>query len=128
MKLLLPFLVLVAYITTMAHAFPSYARSDSPDYSLFLKKAAEIKAGKGEHAKLIRRAVEMAGRADSNGTTKDGFGPRRLTALINPANFKFNDKEQTVDLTSDEHKFIPPGPGQIRGPCPGLNLVSAGVP
>ncbi|CAO1633105.1 unnamed protein product [Sympodiomycopsis kandeliae] len=116
MKLLLPFLVLVTYVSTLAHAFPSYARSEGADYSLFLKKAAEIKAGKGEHADLIRRAVE--GNA-GNGTSKDGFGQRRLTALLNPANFKFNDKEQTVDLTSDEHKFIAPGPNDIRGPCPG---------
>lgn len=117
MKFLIPLLVLVTYVTTVAHAFPSYARANNADYSLFLKKAAEIKAGKGQHADLIRRAVQ--GGDASNSTSKDGFGQRRLTALINPANFKFNDKEQTVDLTSDEHRFIAPGPNDIRGPCPG---------
>lgn len=111
----------VACMSPLATAFPSFAKQGEPDYSLFLKKAAEIKAGKGEHSKLFRRAVESY---DGKGTSKNGFGQRRLNALINPANFKFNLEEQTVDLTSEKHKFVPPGPNDIRGPCPGLNLVS----
>lgn len=110
---------LVSALTSVATAFPSFQNSDSPQYAEFLKRAAEIKAGKVETAKIFKR-----GSNDSLETPGGGFGHRRLTALINPSNFKFNAKEQQVDLTSDKHKFIPPGDGDIRGPCPGLNLVS----
>lgn len=115
MKLTLLTAAATALIGTVS-AFPSFQNADSPQYAEFLKQAAAIKSN-GKSSALWKR--------DGNLETPDnGFGQRRLTALLNPANFKYNAQEQHVDLTSDEHKFIPPGPNDIRGPCPGLNLVS----
>lgn len=94
-----------------ATAFPSYADLSKVDYSAFLEKAAKIKNGQ----ELFKRATN---------SSNPGFGQRTFHAVINPASFKYNAQEQYVDLTSDEHKFIPPGPGDIRGPCPGLNLLA----
>lgn len=34
-----------------------------------------------------------------------------------------NNIDQLVSV-SGEHEFIKPGPGDIRGPCPGLNAAS----
>lgn len=34
-----------------------------------------------------------------------------------------NNTDQLVSV-SGEHEFIKPGPGDIRGPCPGLNAAS----
>ncbi|SJX64389.1 uncharacterized protein SRS1_15029 [Sporisorium reilianum f. sp. reilianum] len=109
LTILIPALsVLLSSVT----AFPSYAGLDKIDYSAFLEKAAKIKGGE----ELIKRGTP------NNGNT--GFEQRTLHALIDPASFKYNEKEQYVDLTSDEHKFIPPGANDIRGPCPGLNLLA----
>ncbi|PWN32429.1 uncharacterized protein FA14DRAFT_73355 [Meira miltonrushii] len=106
-------------LLSSVQAFPALGDPSSPQYGEFLKRAAEIKAGKGKFQNLIKRGSNFTQQTPDN-----GFGHRRLTALIDPDSFKYNEKEQTVDLTSDEHKFIPPGPGDIRGPCPGLNLLA----
>lgn len=101
-------------------AFPALKDPASPQYAEFLKRAAEIKAGKHAFGDILKRAENASSSLETPG---GGFGHRRLTALLNPDNFKYNAKEQYVDLTSDEHKYIPPGPADLRGPCPGLNIV-----
>ncbi|PWN51383.1 hypothetical protein IE53DRAFT_52592 [Violaceomyces palustris] len=111
--------VLSASLIAGTQAFPHFANraeafgdglksEDSELTKAWLKKIDEFKAGGGDYEK----------RADSNG------GGRKLTALINPANFKFNADEQLVDIYSEAHRFQPPGPNDIRGPCPGLNLLA----
>lgn len=143
MRIFAPLTAIVS-ILGVATAFPSYSNRadhekiasiiaratnsrDAGQYTAFLKKAAEIKAGKSDHADIVRRALNGTDANGDNGTDNNGFGRRKLNALINPANFKFNAQEQHIDLTSDTHKFIAPGPDDIRGPCPGLNLVSSVV-
>lgn len=111
MKLLALFPILSVLLGSVA-AFPAYADLNKVDYSAFIERAAQIKAGK----EIYKRATNESGNT--------GFEQRTLHALINPASFKYNAQEQYVDLTSDEHKFIPPGPNDIRGPCPGLNLLA----
>ncbi|ETS62251.1 hypothetical protein PaG_03322 [Moesziomyces aphidis] len=111
MKLLAIIPALSILLTSVA-AFPSYGDLSKVDYSAFLEKAAQIKGGQ----ELIKRAT--------NNSQTTGFEQRTFHALINPASFKFNPQEQHIDLTSEEHKFIPPGPNDIRGPCPGLNLLA----
>ncbi|KAE9981996.1 hypothetical protein BLS_006748 [Venturia inaequalis] len=37
---------------------------------------------------------------------------------------EFDASKQCFDLTSGKHKFVPPGPRDIRGPCPGLNALA----
>ena len=115
----LSIITLAVWSVASVTAFPALKNPGSPQYAEFVKRAAEIKAGKGPLSELLKRSDN-----DSLGTPDNGFGHRTLTALINPDNFKYNAKEQFVDLTSDEHKYIPPGPDDIRGPCPGLNVVS----
>jgi hypothetical protein len=102
--------LVAALLAGTASAFPAFSKSQDPKYAEFLKRAAEIRQG-GEI--YTKRA-----------TNDSGFGHRTLTALINPDSFQYNAEEQTVDLTSDDHTWIAPGPNDIRGPCPGLNLVS----
>ncbi|SPO27775.1 uncharacterized protein UTRI_10184 [Ustilago trichophora] len=109
---LLTIISTLSFLLGSATAFPSYADLSKVDYSAFLEKAAQIKGGQ----EIIKRATPNSGNS--------GFEQRTFHALIDPASFKFNAKEQYVDLTSDEHKFIPPGPNDIRGPCPGLNLLA----
>ncbi len=109
---LLAFIPALSVLLTGVAAFPSYGDLSKVDYSAFLEKAAQIKGGQ----ELIKRAT--------NNSQTTGFEQRTFHALINPASFKFNPQEQHIDLTSEEHKFIPPGPNDIRGPCPGLNLLA----
>lgn len=42
-----------------------------------------------------------------------------------PAGLPFTtfNKNQLINVTG-EHAYAPPGPGDIRGPCPGLNALS----
>ncbi|KAJ9477203.1 HEME_HALOPEROXIDASE domain-containing protein [Pseudozyma hubeiensis] len=117
-------------------AFPSYADLSKADISAVLERAAQLNGGKDlpdlskvDYSAFLERSAQIkAGdellkrQTPDNGNT--GFEQRTFHALINPASFKYNAQEQHVDLTSDEHKFIAPGPNDIRGPCPGLNLLA----
>lgn len=42
---------------------------------------------------------------------------------LEPRNVIFSAEEQFVS-TSGAHAFVPPGPNDIRGPCPGLNAAA----
>lgn len=35
----------------------------------------------------------------------------------------FSEEEQLVSIEG-EYAFVPPGPGDLRGPCPGLNAAA----
>jgi hypothetical protein len=35
----------------------------------------------------------------------------------------FNAQAQSIDVSGD-HSFVPPGAGDLRGPCPGLNALA----
>jgi hypothetical protein len=35
----------------------------------------------------------------------------------------FNAQAQAIDVSGD-HAFLPPGAGDLRGPCPGLNALA----
>ncbi|KAH9837414.1 Cloroperoxidase [Teratosphaeria destructans] len=48
---------------------------------------------------------------------------RQLDSIIPPP---FDASQQLVDVTG-EHEFVPPGPGDQRGPCPGLNALAASL-
>lgn len=36
----------------------------------------------------------------------------------------FDPSKQCFNLTGGDHKFVSPGPNDIRGPCPGLNALA----
>ncbi len=92
---LFAFVPALAVLVGSATAFPSFADPSKVDYSAFLEKAAKIKGGQ----ELVKRATNNSGQT--------GFEQRTFHALINPASFKYNAQEQTVDLTSDEHQVHP---------------------
>lgn len=115
--------VAVSCILGTASAFPALKDANSPKYTEFLKRAAELKAGNDAFTNVLKRAA-ADNATNPLETPGGGFGHRRLHSLINPDGFKYNINEQRVDLTSDKHKYIAPGPGDIRGPCPGLNILA----
>lgn len=48
---------------------------------------------------------------------------RDLEATLPKKRAVFDAKAQYVDVTG-AHKFVPPGPNDLRGPCPGLNALA----
>ncbi|UZJ55931.1 hypothetical protein CBS101457_005251 [Exobasidium rhododendri] len=102
-----------ALLVGAAQAFPAFQKASDPKYVEFLKRAAEIKSG----APIFERRA-------TNNSQQTGFEHRTLQALINPDSFQYDAEAQTVDLTSEEHKFVAPTSTDIRGPCPGLNLLA----
>jgi hypothetical protein len=36
----------------------------------------------------------------------------------------FDARKQCLELTHGPYKFVSPGPGDIRGVCPGLNIMA----
>lgn len=48
---------------------------------------------------------------------------RDVDSLVSPNAFKFDEKAQHLDV-SGEHEWRAPQPGDIRGPCPGLNVLA----
>jgi len=94
MKLSLTIISAMAAITASGvAAFPTYATdniveraSQEPEkYALFLEKVKELKEGR-----VDKRA---GGKVDG----KDGY--RSITALLNPANFDYNEEQQRVSET-----------------------------
>lgn len=93
---------------------PRDASDDTPIQAAFRKRVAEIKSGEDVFPK-IKRATPR---------NENQQYPRTVFALINPESFPYNEQEQYVDLDSSEHEYQQPGPDDIRGPCPGLNLLA----
>jgi hypothetical protein len=49
---------------------------------------------------------------------------KMLEALFEPVN-TFNEKAQYIDVSQGSgHEYVPPGSGDLRGPCPGLNAFA----
>lgn len=69
-----------------------------------------------------RRALENPEAFKSHFEKKDASQEKRQTG---PGGLPFTtfDENQLVDVTGD-HKWVAPGPKDIRGPCPGLNALA----
>ena len=69
-----------------------------------------------------RRALEDPESFSSLLNKKDTTNEKRQTG---PAGLPFTtfNENQHVDVTGD-HKWIAPGPNDLRGPCPGLNALA----
>ncbi|KDN42879.1 hypothetical protein K437DRAFT_157159 [Tilletiaria anomala UBC 951] len=102
------------YLARGFNIYPSSAATDTPLQAAFRKKVAEVKAG----GDVFER------RANTTRRNENEEYPRTIFSLLNPEAFDYNERDQYIDLTSDQHKFIAPGPRDIRGPCPGLNLLA----
>lgn len=69
-----------------------------------------------------RRALEDPGTFNSHFEKRDATQEKRQTG---PGGLPFTtfDENQRVDVTGT-HKWVAPGPNDIRGPCPGLNALA----
>lgn len=69
-----------------------------------------------------RRALENPEVFNSQFEKRDASQEKRQTG---PAGLPFTtfDENQLIDVTGT-HKWVAPGPGDIRGPCPGLNALA----
>lgn len=69
-----------------------------------------------------RRALENPEAFKSHFEKRDASQAKRQTG---PAGLPFTtfDENQLVDVTGT-HKWVAPGPNDIRGPCPGLNALA----
>lgn len=93
--------LVAAVAAPAALAFPAGALSDFGDIS-------------NEDLAQIQALVEQV---------KGDILQKRALGLDAMPNKKFDPVAQRVD-TSGEHRFIPPGPNDIRGSCPGLNILA----
>ncbi|KAF7189733.1 Dothistromin biosynthesis peroxidase dotB [Pseudocercospora fuligena] len=102
--------VLLAAAAPLANAFPA----------AMLEKAAsdpEIAARALEISNLIQR--RRNGELDARQAGADA-----ATAIFEPTN-TFNAAEQYIDVSKGSgHEYVAPGPGDLRGPCPGLNAFA----
>ena len=69
-----------------------------------------------------KRALEDPESFDRNFAMNHKAKEKRQTG---PAGLPFTtfSENQLIDVTG-EHKWVAPGPGDIRGPCPGLNALA----
>jgi hypothetical protein len=93
---------LCATLAPLANAFPTAMLEEAAKDPTILARAEE-------YAKLL--AERQAG-ADA------------ATALFEPVPI-FDAKAQLVNVSKGTgHEFVPPGSGDLRGPCPGLNAFA----
>lgn len=69
-------------------------------------------------AALAGQAAAFPGLADQYAAQSSEKGKR-----VNGISPGFDVEAQRIDV-SGEHAFVPPGPGDKRGPCPGLNALA----
>lgn len=92
----------VAGLAPMAHAFPAM---------MYEAAAAD--------PQIEARAKELAKMLEARQAGADA-----ATALFEPVN-TFNEKAQYIDVSEGSgHEYVPPGSGDLRGPCPGLNAFA----
>jgi hypothetical protein len=92
----------VAGLAPITHAFPA----------MMFEAAAN-------DPQIEARAKELAKMLESRQAGADA-----ATALFEPVN-TFNAKAQYIDVSAGSgHEYVPPGSGDLRGPCPGLNAFA----
>jgi hypothetical protein len=92
----------VAGLAPMARAFPAM---------MYEAAAAD--------PQIEARAKELAKMLEARQAGADA-----ATALFEPVN-TFNEKAQYIDVSQGSgHEYVPPGSGDLRGPCPGLNAFA----
>ena len=94
---------LLAVMATSAAAFP-----------------ASVMEVARQDPEFVARAAEMLGERQAPGISK----ANAATAIFEPVPI-FNAKAQYIDVSKGSgHEWAAPGPGDIRGPCPGLNAFA----
>jgi hypothetical protein len=93
---------LLVCFAPLANAFPAAILQAAAHDPSILKRAEEI-------AKLLEKRQAGAGAA---------------TSIFEPVN-TFNAQAQYINVTKGSgHEYVPPGPNDLRGPCPGLNAFA----
>lgn len=88
--------------TPLASAFPTAILEAAAYDPAILKRAEKI-------AKLLE---------------KRQAGADAATAVFEPVDI-FNPETQYINVTKGSgHEYVPPGPNDLRGPCPGLNAFA----
>jgi hypothetical protein len=73
----------------------------------------------GHDPALLERATEAVEQA-----SKRQAGAGAATAIFEPIPI-FDAKAQYINTTAGSgHEYVPPGPNDLRGPCPGLNAFA----
>ncbi|KAL5113683.1 putative zinc transporter msc2 [Pleosporales sp. CAS-2024a] len=99
-----------------AEAHAKEAEHDSPLAKAF--PAAMLEAAAADPA-ILTRAAEIAEQLKTRQT-----GANAAAALFEPVN-TFNAAAQYINVTKGSgHEYVAPGPGDLRGPCPGLNAFA----
>lgn len=94
--------LLVAGLAPFTHAFPAMMYEAAAADPAIEARAAEI-------AEKLKERQAGAGAA---------------TGLFEPIN-TFDAKKQFIDVRPGSgHEYVPPGAGDLRGPCPGLNAFA----
>lgn len=94
--------LVLAGLAPFAHAFPA----------MMYEAAAADPA-------IEARAKELAHMLEARQA-----GAGAATALFEPTN-TFNAAKQLIDVgPGSGHEYVPPGSGDLRGPCPGLNAFA----
>lgn len=92
----------VAGLAPLAHAFPA----------MMFEAAAN-------DPQIEARAKELAQMLEARQAGADA-----ASAIFEPVN-TFNEKAQFIDVSAGSgHEYVPPGSGDLRGPCPGLNAFA----
>ncbi|KAJ4343710.1 hypothetical protein N0V95_006540 [Ascochyta clinopodiicola] len=92
----------VAGLAPFAHAFPA-----------MMYEAAAADPALEARAKEIEKLLEAR-----------QAGADAATALFEPIN-TFNAEKQYINIEAGSgHEYVPPGSGDLRGPCPGLNAFA----
>lgn len=95
-------LLVAGGLAPLTHAFPRMMYEAAAKDPSIVARAAEIE----EQLKARQAGADAA------------------SALFEPIN-TFNEKAQYVDVSPGSgHEYVPPGAGDLRGPCPGLNAFA----
>jgi hypothetical protein len=93
---------LLVCFAPLTDAFPAAILEAATQDPAILKRAAGI-------ARLLEKRQAGAGAA---------------TGIFEPLN-TFNAQAQYINVTKGSgHEYVPPGPNDLRGPCPGLNAFA----
>lgn len=96
--------ILLAGLAPLANAFPAA-----------MLEAAAADPSILEHAERLAKMLEKKQAA---------AGADAATALFEPVPI-FDEKAQYIDVSKGSgHEYVPPGPDDLRGPCPGLNAFA----
>lgn len=94
--------LLMASLASFAHAFPAMMYDEATADSVSEVREREL----AKTLKARQAGVDVA------------------TPLFEPLN-TFNAAKQLIDVgPGSGHEYVPPGPGDLRGPCPGLNAFA----